>query len=602
MDDHLNHWKGIPVPTHDPDDLVTAGDLRAHDAQLQQSSSTSDNDHHNPPPLHTSRSALLSSSPSQDPQNLDDDLDLDDLDGDDFVDVEYSRGDSFDFGVQYIIPLSSTLSSSTGEEVMPKSINLFTGLGLIIGMCIGSGIFASPGPVISRVGSGWAALMVWFIGGLLCILGATCYAELGSALPSNGGEFLYLLKAFGSLPAFLFSWTNITVTRPAAVAVIAVVFGEYAARAVGLESVVATRIFAVLLIWGLTAVNSVSAKLGALVQDVFTVLKLASLLVIGLVGLRFLGTPQEAHNFDGEAVARTSKSPGDYAIALYTALWAYDGWNNLNLVTGELREPAKNLPRAVTIGPSIVILSYILVNISYYLVLPYEVASKSNSIALDFGKKVFGPIASLLIPLIVLGSTLGACNATIFTGARVSSTSAKHNHAPKPLATLHPRFKTPVNALLLQATLASLFCSASGFSSLVTFFCDIAWLFYFLTVAALIRLRYEEPHLERPFKVWIGSAYIFCAVTAGMITLSVIERPVEGLAAGMFMASGVPVWWIAFRSGWGSGDDFNGLMQRMAIPLRLFRKRDQQPPPSSHKAAGVSSAPEMSSSSSTSFG
>ncbi|KAI8838962.1 amino acid permease-domain-containing protein [Chytridium lagenaria] len=467
-----------------------------------------------------------------------------------------------------MIPLSTTLAREQNE--VPKSVSLFTGLGLIIGMCIGSGIFASPGPILARTGSGWAALSVWIAGGGLCLLGSSCYAELGSSIPGNGGEFLYLLKAFGTLPAFLFSWTNITVTRPAAVAVIAVVFGEYATRLMGLESVIATRMIAVFLIWSLTAVNCFSSKLGAIVQDVFTIMKLISLLVIGFVGIRFLFNGQGAHNFDSEALARTSKNPGDYAIALYTALWAYDGWNNLNLVTGELRNPEKNLPRAVTIGPSIVIFCYLLVNVSYYSVLPADLVSKSNSIAVV--RTLFWPRLVFPYPLIVLGSTLGACNATIFTGSRVTSTSSKHGHSPKFLGTLHTKFRTPVNALILQAVLSSAFCSAASFSPLVTFFSDIAWLFYLLTVASLLRLRVTEPYLERPFRVWIGAPIIFCAVTTGMITLSLIERPVEGLCATLFMLSGVPVWWVAFKSGWTAPDDLQDLMHKVSVPLRILRR------------------------------
>jgi amino acid transporter len=193
-------------------------------------------------------------------------------------------------------------------------------------MSIGSGIFASPGPVLARTGSALAALSVWLFGGVLVLLGSSCYAELGACIPGNGGEFIYLLRVFGTLPAFLFSWCNIVVARPATVAVIAVVFGEYAAKLLGSTSVLLMRGIAIILIWALTGVHCMSSVLGAAVQDVFTVLKLGSLLVIGFEGIKFLVAGEGGKNFDLGTVQMSSKNPGDYAIALYSALWAYDGW------------------------------------------------------------------------------------------------------------------------------------------------------------------------------------------------------------------------------------------------------------------------------------
>ncbi|KAJ3412410.1 hypothetical protein HDV05_000768 [Chytridiales sp. JEL 0842] len=499
--------------------------------------------------------------------NATDDDEEDDQEGDGAlgtIGVE-EEDDEFEYEWKtFMIPLSSTLGGVNEETEMPHSISLFTGVGLIIGMSIGSGIFASPGPVLARTGSSWAALSVWIFGGFLVLLGSSCYAELGACIPGNGGEFIYLLKSFGELPAFLYSWSQITVGRPATVAVIASVFGEYLAGLIlgwGSNSSAATgggpvpgaqllsRVVSIVLIWALTAIHSVSSALGAKVQDVFTFLKLGSLLLIGFEGIKYLIVEEGGgKNFEWGAVSKSSTNPGDYAIALYSALWAYDGWNNLNLVTGELKDSRRNLPRAVIIGPSIVIFCYLLVNVAYYAVLPVDVVTHSNTVALDFGRLVFGPIASVIVPLIVLGSTFGAANASIFTGARVASTSARHGHAPAWLGTLSKSNRTPINALIVQATLSSLFCLSASFSPLVTFYSNIAWGFYLLTVLGLLVLRWREPDLERPHRVWIISAVSFCIVVAGMIVLSVVERPVEALYAAAFVVCGVPVWWLSFKS------------------------------------------------------
>ncbi|KAJ3299394.1 hypothetical protein HK104_009095 [Borealophlyctis nickersoniae] len=349
---------------------------------------------------------------------------------DDGISDTFSDGSiSFDFGNIHAFPLASTLSKS--DTNLPENVSLWSGLALIIGMSIGSGIFASPGPVFAHAGSVGAALGVWIMAGLLSLSGAVSYAELGAMIPESGGEHPYLMKAYGSLPAFLFSWTGTTVTRPGSVAIITVIFAEYVCRLiyfqhpVGASPAWLVKLIATICIVGLTAVNCLSTRLGTAVQDLFTILKLASLLVIGAFGLKVILSGQSrSHNYDHSLFAGSSRNAGDYTLALYSALWAYDGWNTLNLVTGELKNSAKNLPRAIVAGPSIVILSYVLANVAYYAVLPAAVVGKSTTIAMDFGREMFGSVGSIIIPLVVIGATFGAANASIFGGARVIAKEA----------------------------------------------------------------------------------------------------------------------------------------------------------------------------------
>ncbi|KAI8611335.1 amino acid/polyamine transporter I, partial [Chytriomyces sp. MP71] len=472
------------------------------------------------------------------------------------------------------------------------SISLFTGIGLILGLSIGSGIFASPGPVLVRVGSGStlphatfaltskrtnkgiAALGVWLASGLLVLMGCACYAELGSAFPGNGGEGLYLFHSYsfdpdanienpypgsnpiGSLLSFLFVYTNVLVARPCSLAVISSVFGEYIARLIPLSTagsfaMILPRLIGAVLIWFLTALNISSNRLGALVQDVFTILKLVSLLLISVWGFVYLYDHpeyQEAHNFSEAAWRRTSTNLGDYAIAFYSALWAYDGWSNLNLVTGELKDPAKNLPKAILIGPSIVIIAYLLVNLSYYLILSSDIVGATKSIALDFGNHILGKtLSSILIPIIVLGSTFGAANASIFTGARVTTSAAARNQIPTLFAHFHSTLLTPAAALTLQAALASLYCAAATFEPLVTFYSNLAWFFYLAAVfggVLLLRWTHAEDVRGRPFRVWGSVAVAFCVAAATLLGFSVYERPLEGALGLLFLTSGVGVWYV----------------------------------------------------------
>ncbi|KAJ1554645.1 hypothetical protein HK405_004463 [Cladochytrium tenue] len=483
----------------------------------------------------------------------------------------------FDFDADALmIPLSATLvapRAAADAAAGFQPIGLFTAVCLIVGLSIGSGIFAAPGPVFASVGSAYAAMSVWLVAGLLVLLGSHCYAELGVAVPGNGGELLYLDRAFGPLPAFLFSWATIAVARPAELAAIALVFGEYAARLLGIAatlppapslspmesddpSVAAAaavpqwwasyaaslpaRLLALVLVWALAAANAVSARAAARIQDVFTVLKLASLLVLGAVGVAHFaaaaaktpapGSPPRFGNFDPAAPIDASENPAAYAGALYTALWAYDGWNNLNLVSGELKDPVRDLRRASIIGPCIVIFFYLLLNFGLYALLSPHTLSHSPTLATDFGRHLFGPVAALVIPAVVCGSAIATCNAAMFTGARAAAAAARMHLAPAALArddddeageaeevdestggggrsggrpapllsraTARPWPPLPASplpprrALLLLAALASvLVLLAASLPSLVALRATLTWPFYLLAVVALLRIR-----------------------------------------------------------------------------------------------------------------
>ncbi|KAI8803333.1 amino acid permease-domain-containing protein [Cladochytrium replicatum] len=460
------------------------------------------------------------------------------------IEEDDDAGISLDFERIYSIPLS--LSRRDGE--LKRSMSLFSGLSLIVGMCIGSGIFASPGPIFGYTGSVGMSLIVWVGAGLLAMTGSLCYAELGTMIPASGGEHPYFMKAYGSFPAFLFSWTGVTVTRPGSVAIITTIFAEYFVKMFYLNHLPSSapswlvKIVALICVALLTWLNCISTKLGTVVLDIFTVLKTIALIFIGIIGVALLAEgASRSHNYD-HLFQNSSTNPGDYALALYSALWAYDGWNSLNLVAGELVDPEKNVPRAVLIGPFIVIVCYVMANVAYYAVLPADIVKSTNTIASDFGKQLFGSIGGIIFPIVVIGSTFGAANASVFTGARVIYVSAKHGHAPKFLGNVHPERNTPIPALLLQGGITGILICFGSFTSLVNFYSMIAWTFYFLAVLALLVLRWQFPLLARPFKVWLIVPLIFCAVTIFLISFSIFEAPGAAFGAFLFLASGVPIY------------------------------------------------------------
>ncbi|KAJ3271431.1 hypothetical protein HDV01_006637 [Terramyces sp. JEL0728] len=447
------------------------------------------------------------------------------------------------------IPISHTLHRS--ETELEKSITIWNGLGLIIGAIIGSGIFASPGPIVEYSGSVGGALCVWLVAGFLSMCGGLCYAELGTMIPSSGGEHPYLKRIYGALPAFLFSWTGILAGRPGGIAIITHTCAEYITRLLesstdGQQSALYTKLIAIFIICIITLINCVSTNASTRVQDFMTTLKIGSLGYIAAMGAFYLYRGSPTDNFKTTLFQDSSSYPGNYALALFSALWAYDGWNNLNVVTGELKDPSKNLPRAVIGGTILVTICYFTTNIAYFAVLDKGVVAKSTTIGMDFGMAVFGNVGSSIIPLIVIISTLGAANATVFTGARVTFITSQQGHAPKFFSRISSS-RTPVNALILQAALSMVYILSGDYKVLVNLYSFIGWTFYFLCVFGILILRMAEPYAERPFKVWLAFPLLFSLVSGALIACSVWEAPTQALYALFLMSSGIPVYYVGYR-------------------------------------------------------
>ncbi len=298
------------------------------------------------------------------------------------------------------------------------------GLSLIVGLIIGSGIFSSPSQVNSNVGSPGAALIVWIVAGVLAWTGAASYAELGGAIPLNGGAQAYLSKILGELAGFLFTWVAVLVLKPGSAAIIAIIMGEYFVRAViGAEAETINpwinKAVALAGLFLVTFLNCVSTRLGTRMNDMLMFLKFVGLLGVTVIGIVVAAT---GYSFSGTAnldwknhewFEGTKLDASAWAVALYAGLWAYDGWDNVsvpvvstsssllltipqtNYVVGEFRNPSRDLPRVIHTAMPMVIVSYLLANISYFLVLPLQTINSSNTVAVMFGSKVFGPVGSL---------------------------------------------------------------------------------------------------------------------------------------------------------------------------------------------------------------
>lgn len=344
--------------------------------------------------------------------------------------------------------------------------------------------------------------------------------------------------------------------KPGSAAIIAIIFGQYFARSLGiavLDSYWGHKLFALLGLFGVTAINCFSTKLGARTSNIFLVLKVVLLVALPIIGIVGLVRPNQDEKPALTATglfSGASRNLGDYAIALYAGLWAYDGWDNVNYVAAEMKNARRDVPRVIHIAMPVVILAYLLANLSYYAVLTKEEMATSNTIAVTFATKLLGKVGGIIFALFISFSCLGALNATVFTAARLVYTSAKDNFFPSIFGHTHSKTNTPVNALLLQCATTGFFVLIGEFHSLLTFYGIAGYLFYFLTVLGVIVLRIKEPLLDRPYKTFITTPILFCCVALFLVLRTVFEKPLEALYAILFILLGVPIYVWKFGVSW----------------------------------------------------
>jgi len=292
----------------------------------------------------------------------------------------------------------------------------------------------------------------------------------------------------------------------------------------------------------------ITRSLGTRVAVGFTTVKVLSLVSITVLGLFQLARGRATTSFTTSVFEGTSTSPSSYALALYSGLWAFDGWDQTNYVGGEMSEPEKNIPRVIHLSMVTVTLLFLLANISYFVVLDKNTVGLSNTVALDFGRALFGPVGGSIFAFMVAFSCFGALNGSFFTTGRLIYVAGKEGYLPALFGRLHPTRKTPLNAMLLQATITIAFILlGGGFRSLINFAVVASWAFYFLTVLGLVILRIKEPTLERPYKTWITTPLIFCAVALFLLCMPIIAAPLEALAVLGFVLAGIPMYYITQR-------------------------------------------------------
>lgn len=409
-----------------------------------------------------------------------------------------------------LIPIRMTTAQTTElKQDLPRVLGASHATAIVVGTIIGSGIFLVPQEMMRAVGSSQLVYLAWITGGLLSLFGAMTYAELGAMMPYAGGEYVYLRGAYGDIPAFLYMWTWFAVAKPASIASVTSglartlgVFPTFHGLESNLGSLPLTwaQIFAIVVTWLITGLNYLGIKKAGDFQLVFTILK--GLLILVIAGFCFLSPLGHWSNFATSFPGATGGFSG-FMIALIASLWAYDGWNDLTMVAGEVKRPERNLPIALIGGLFIVGVLFMATNAAIQYILPAVQIAGSPRPAVAAMAIISGSKGAALVSAGMALSIFVTLNGTIMSGARIPFAAARDRLFFAKLATVHPRFQSPSSSLVIQGLLSTLLLLALGrFQQLFELAIFAEWLFYMLTATTVFVYRRKLPNADRPYKVW----------------------------------------------------------------------------------------------------
>jgi basic amino acid/polyamine antiporter, APA family len=435
--------------------------------------------------------------------------------------------------------------SQAATQTSPRqTLSAFDGIAFLIGIVIGVGIFKAPQLVAMFSGSYWAFLGVWLLGGLITLIGALCYAELGSAYPHAGGEYHFLARAYGRAVSILFAWARGTVIQTGAIAAVAFVYGEYASTLMpfGPYSV---AIHAALAVVVFTGINLIGTLQGKVAQHVFTVLDVAAIVLLIIAGL--IVSSQGGFSAPSQASAGTT-SWGGIGLAMVFVLLTYGGWNEAAYLSAELRDVKRNMARTLIISIGFVVVVYTAVNFAYVSALGIEGLAKSDVPAAAVMRRAFGDTGALILTLFICGAALSTLNATIFTGGRVYFALGRDLAGLKGLGVWSARGENPANAFLLQGAIALALVllgsfNRNGFQTMVDYTAPVFWFFMLLVAIALFVLRWREPGRERPYRVPLYplTPALFVLTCAYMLHSSIAYTGYGALFGVGVLAVGLPL-------------------------------------------------------------
>lgn len=424
---------------------------------------------------------------------------------------------------------------------LPRRLSLLSTIAVTVGLIVGSGIFRAPSSVAEATGSVGTIALVWVLGGLLTLCLALCVAELSTMFPRAGGAFVYLREGIGPAAAFAYGWTYLLIITPGAWATIALVFAEYAGAFVSLNPT-STRVLATVAIVFVTFTNVVSVRLAAVIQNIATSAKMLALALI--IGVLFaLG--DSAHGAFAAGSSGRAVTASGLIVGLVTALWAYDGVVPASSVFGEVKDPARTLPRALLAAVFAVTLIYLGTNAALLYVLPVSSVANSKLVAADAMRAIAGQEGASVVAAAVLLTTFGALASAALCDPRVVFATAQDGLFFRVVGRVHPRFKTPYVAVLLSGVLAAAGIWARSLEQLAAQFVLGLWPFYALMVVGLLRLRAKRPAAERPYRVplypWVplacvaGSLILVVGSFVELPGVSAVNMAIIGLAFPIYV-------------------------------------------------------------------
>jgi amino acid transporter len=430
-------------------------------------------------------------------------------------------------------------TSSLSEVTAPKkALSFVDASAIVVGIVIGAGIFETPALVAANVGSAEVALLTWLLGGGISLLGALCYAELATAYPHAGGNYHYLMRAFGKNVAFLFAWTRMTVLQTGSIALLAFVFGDYASQLLPLGTY-STSLYAALAVIIFSGLHLIGIRQGSRMQNWLTALQIIGLLLLVAVGLLFA----EPANVPVEP-----SSQGNFGLAMIFVLLSYGGWNEAAYISAEVRDVKRDLVRSLLWSIGIITTLYFLINLAYIKGLSLTGMANSQVVAADLMRLAIGQPGVIFISLLVAVAALSSLNATILTGARTNYALGKDFSLFTFLGRWQPQNSTPTNALLVQGAIAlALILLGSftrrGFETMVDYTAPTFWFFFLLTTLSLIILRSREPQVTRPFRVpfYPLAPLLFCAICAYLLYSSLTLANIGAFFGVIVAIAGIPL-------------------------------------------------------------
>ena len=446
----------------------------------------------------------------------------------------------------------------TESGQLPRALGLRHAIAIVVGTIIGSGIFLVPKEMMQAVGSAKLVYLAWIVGGILSIFGALTYAELGALKPQAGGEYVYVRDGYGPLPGFLYAWTWFVIAKPASIATITTglmrILGTFSAFRFLTENAISTPITitwaqfgAMVVTIAITGLNYIGVRRAGEFQYIFTVLKV--LMIAAIVGVAFSFSQGTFSNFSTTYSGATGGVSG-FMVALVAALWAYDGWNDLNMVSEEIEHPERNIPLGLIVGVLLVAGLYMATNAAVQFVLPATQVAGSERPASDATRLAIGAVGAAVVSAGMALSMLVGLNGTVMSGGRVPFAVARDGYFFRALAEVHPRYLTPGNALVVQGVLSCLLLlGISRFQQLFSIAIFAEWLFYMIAASTIFLFRKRLPDAQRAYRAWgyplVPAVFILAA--AFLLYSTFTENLSRSLWGSAAILAGIPVFFY-FRS------------------------------------------------------